>query len=337
MTTSRRVHLIARSATFVLGLLVTIASLVSIARFTDWSVTWQLVRNVGLGAWVSAAAIYLVGFLPRAWRWRLMLSDHGDYSTRDTLRGIVLGYTANNLLPFRLGEVVRALVFSRLTHLSRLTSLGSIVAERVCDGVAIVFILVVMLLWFGRTDADIALRPVFIVAAVMLAAGLVGGGLAMTHPDVVRRLVSSVAGDRVAALAARFLDAVRFMRSPRRLGLIVVLSLTIWAVEGAMFGLLAFALGIDTPVALGYFTLAIVNLGILVPSAPGYIGVFQLCSVLACSALGRTEEQGLALGMVVHGAQFVPLTLWGLWEATRLWGSKASFWHDLDPRSPFEA
>jgi hypothetical protein len=63
---------------------------------------------------------------------------------------------------------------------------------------------------------------------------------------------------------------------------------------------------------MGYTCLAVVSFGSLVPSSPGYVGVFEAMMVLALALFRVPEEQALAAGVLIHVCQFVPVTLWGL-------------------------
>jgi uncharacterized membrane protein YbhN (UPF0104 family) len=83
-------------------------------------------------------------------------------------------------------------------------------------------------------------------------------------------------------------------------------------IEGAMFVLIAWDMGLKDPIASGYFFLGIINLGILLPSAPGYIGVYQAASVFAFLALGYSKSEGLAYGLLIHIAQYLPVTIVGV-------------------------
>jgi glycosyltransferase 2 family protein len=71
-------------------------------------------------------------------------------------------------------------------------------------------------------------------------------------------------------------------------------------------------MGIAGAWSKGVFCLAIVNFSILVPSAPGYVGVFQAGTVAAFMAMGQDVSFGLAFGVAIHAAQFIPTTLIGV-------------------------
>src|SRR6185437_13401563 len=84
--------------------------------------------------WIAAAlALYTVGYSLRTIRWRLLLEPIKEIPTAELFRPLVIGFFANNILPFRMGEFVRAHVCGRKFQISRTASLGTILLERICD------------------------------------------------------------------------------------------------------------------------------------------------------------------------------------------------------------
>ena len=55
---------------------------------------------------------------------------------------VVIGYMANNILPFRLGELVRAYYLKNKEEVSTATALSTIFIERIMDGLALIVILI---------------------------------------------------------------------------------------------------------------------------------------------------------------------------------------------------
>ena len=58
--------------------------------------------------------------------------------------------------------------------------------------------------------------------------------------------------------------------------------------------------------------MGLINLGILVPAAPGYLGAFQYFGVLALSPWEVNSAEALACVILIHACQYLPITLWGL-------------------------
>lgn len=284
-------------------------------RRVEWHVLLAEMREVSWWVPWVAALLYLVGFVPRACRWRVMLANIRPVDPVLCGQVVVLGYASNNLLPLRLGELVRAYLMWHRTGISRLSCLSSVGAERILDGLIIVWILglsVVLLAVCGFSVSEDLVQHVLVFGGLLFttASGvLLGLGL---FSRGILKLSGRFLPVRVHALFGKVLEALDFLRTFRTAVVVLGLSVLVWCVEGLMFVLILHALGTPRPWLIGYFSLAIINLGILVPSAPGYVGVFQAFGVIAFSSVGLSESKGLAFSVIVHLCQFLPITLVGI-------------------------
>ena len=116
-----------------------------------------------------------------------------------------------------------------------------------------------------------------------------------------------------ATMIDRFHVAAEFLGFNLHTAMTILLGFCVWIVEGGVIVIACrhYGLGAQSIVA-GYLTLAIVNFGLLIPSSPGNVGVYQYMTILALSLFGVSHETALALGVVVHACQYVPTTLTGL-------------------------
>jgi glycosyltransferase 2 family protein len=86
------------------------------------------------GRWIAAAlGVYLCGYLLRAYRWHFLIRPIKRIPSAELLGPMILGFFANNILPFRMGEFIRAHLTGRKFSISRTASLGTILLERLCD------------------------------------------------------------------------------------------------------------------------------------------------------------------------------------------------------------
>ena len=100
------------------------------------SADWRLVA--------PAVALYFVGAWLRSARWRLLLPEQA-VSTPILFRALVVGFTVNNLLPVRMGEVARAYLLSRWCRVPYGATLASLVVERILDGLSLALLLLLSL------------------------------------------------------------------------------------------------------------------------------------------------------------------------------------------------
>src|SRR3989337_1034372 len=89
---------------------------------------------------VPAVAIWFVSAAFRSLRWHYLLRRLANLSTRTLYPIVIIGYMANNLLPLRTGEFVRAYVLGERPGVSKMSALGTIAVERVFDAARVVLV-----------------------------------------------------------------------------------------------------------------------------------------------------------------------------------------------------
>lgn len=287
------------------------------------------VRGIHLVPMLGAAAIGTLLFPLKIFRWRLLLRrPNGDQLPPVAMwHAIAMGFMANNVLPFRIGEVVRIFAVSRLGRVGWGAALSSIAVERIFDVLALVFLLVVSL-FAADIPADLTLGGVSLTRAASLAGALGVAALAaaiavVVFPRPAERLIERVVPS--AGLAARLVGVVedlrngmQALRSPGRIAGVVLWSVALWLLNGLALYVAFFAFDIPVGIAGALLLLGVLSLGIAVPSAPGFVGVFEAAIVLVLGGLyGVSDGVAVAYALTYHVVTFVPITLLGLWSVAR--------------------
>ena len=302
---------------------------------------WLAVRNVDVGAaktalseanysfLLPAAICTIVGFWIRAIRWNRILAPMQDIPAQRLFPIMMVGFAANNIIPARIGELARIYLTGSRERVSRTGALATLIVERVCDGVTLLAMLTVTLTIFPVPADERGLRTVILVATVVfgLATVMVTAMLVVPSPffalgqRVAKRLPVRFGG-KVEGLMESFLLGLQSLRGPRALAEIAVLSLGAWMMEWATYAfvLLAFPLGLSWAewLAAATFLVVFVNLGIMLPSAPGYVGTYQFFATLALGAFGVGASSAFSLALVAHAMQYVLITSTGLLCLSRL-------------------
>ncbi|WP_263819259.1 lysylphosphatidylglycerol synthase transmembrane domain-containing protein [Salinibacter sp.] len=273
------------------------------------------------GPWWAAPMLlcYLSSFLVRGVRWRLLLQPVETVSWPTSTGVIFSGYMANNLLPLRLGEIVRALVLGQVTSARVEGTLSTIVLERVFDGLVLVGMIALVLAsgigpeaggvvaYTGAVSALVFVGALFFVVGARLFPRPILSGVRWTLS-----CVPIIEEERGLDATRSLLRGLKSLALDQRLLAVIGLSAAVWILEGGMFWVGLWAFSLDAGVEAAFLTLAFVNLSILVPSAPGYVGIFQGATILAFGAFGLSEEVALSYSVVVHFLQYVSVTVIGL-------------------------
>ena len=264
---------------------------------------------------LPALALYFAGVWVRSVRWRQLLAPIQDVPSRRLFSVVVIGYMANDVLPLRLGEVARCFVLRRREGVLQSAALGTVLVERVMDGLT-------MLAFMGAT---LPLLPfsaslyrlmggagaLFLAVTLVLVAFALRPVIALRTLDVVSRPLPSGPRQRLRALASSFLTGMGALGGAGAALRVFGLSCAAWLLEAGMYFTLMYAFPITPSAPLAVLTTAVANLGTLVPSSPGYVGVFDFIGRSVLAQFGVPEEAALAYVLVVHTALVLPVTLLG--------------------------
>ena len=262
------------------------------------------------------AGFYFVAVILRTWRWGILLYGLQSTGFGDRFVALTIGYMGNNLYPARAGELLRAYVLQRRCGVRASAALGTIVVERVLDGLMVVFLAMVALLFF---PLPASLRP-----AVMAGGAVFGGALlillgmarsaAKLH-DLLERAPRHLLGshmERAMAFLSRFLDGLTVLRHPTHALAVGGLTALIWLAEAGTYSLVMQAF----PFRASFFALlvmtATVNLATALPSAPGYVGTFEAPGVAVLRAFGIPASVAFSYTLLLHLILWLPITLLGL-------------------------
>ena len=268
-------------------------------------------------AWlVLAFGVYLVALWVRGARWRLALRGTARISTNDATALVVIGYAANNVLPMRVGELVRVQLLHDRHGADRARTLGTIGLERILDGLVLALFLAGTIALAGGNTTLQALAGAMGIAFVVLTLGLMLLGPRLARdPQLATRLLAFAPGrlrGLIAPRIARLLEGLTAVRSARDWTVISVVSAASWALEAAMYWLVGVGMGLDLDPTLYLAVCGAANLAIAVPWTSGGIGPFELLARETTVVFGTTMVVGTAYAIALHALLLIPVVLLGL-------------------------
>jgi uncharacterized protein (TIRG00374 family) len=306
-----------RRALWIIAILVGLGFLALAAQRLRFDEVGLALSRARLWPWLPLGiASYVCGHVLRGIRLRRLVRRETLLNTADATNVVVIGYAVNNVLPARLGEVARAWMLMERSGLSFVQTLTVTASERLLDAV-------VLLVAFGIATAVLPVGPLQAVALgvviALVTAGLIVLAVGVLFPAPVLALASRLAyrwtprmQDRLLRLVHAVLNGLAAMRRPRTAIVVVVLTASVWVCEAGLYLALLPAFGLETQVTHALFAMASTNLGILVPSTPGFVGPFHFFCSQAMVTVGVHPEVAFAYAVLVHAAFFVPITLWGV-------------------------
>jgi uncharacterized protein (TIRG00374 family) len=263
-----------------------------------------------------AVLLSLVTNVLRSYRWKYVINPLQSVGVLSLFSGVAVGYMANNILPARLGEVVRSYYLGKKEGLSKSSTLATIVIERLFDGLTLLIFLALISLFFSFPDW---VKAVGWASATTLMAfsGVLGVLVVKRKPTLglVERVTAWLPGpitERVHDLAGSFLTGLAILNHGRDTLLALTFSVLAWIVEAGTYYVVGLCFDFHLPVHGAMIAVAIVNFGILLPAAPGYVGTFEFFCVSALGLSAIEKSVALSYALVLHAVLVVPITLIGM-------------------------
>lgn len=255
----------------------------------------------------------------RARRWQRLLAPVVAVPYRATLGYLLVGYLANNLLPARLGELVRSHLLGDREGTSRTTVFGTVIVERVIDTMTVVAI-------GSGSLALLSVKGVFgdsvrigLVLAGVLVVGLAVALTAHRLPGLRTILDGFARWPRFHDLVVRLRAGLAVAGRPRTIAEAVALTVAAWAASVLAFAAAGAAVGVPLSLSQAGFVAATVALATAVPSGPAYLGTFELAATTAGVAVGLPAERAFALGLLVHAGIVAVTSIGGTVALAAAW------------------
>ena len=252
-------------------------------------------------------------FWLKAIRWAYLLEPTRAFSSRELFAPMMIGFAGNNVLPVRLGELLRVYLLGSKFRISKTLVLATLVLERIFDAVSILALLMLAITFSKIDSSDLSSARLFLAIAT---------GIAVISVFVVVRTPSwlSDIGIRCSSFLPSTLarnlgqkihqvrDGFGAVRSTRQIARVAANSLLQWALLAACIQFALHALDIDVPAVASVLVLGLVVAGISIPSAPGFVGTIELCFVIGLGFFGIGANEALAAAIFYHVLTFASVT-----------------------------
>ncbi|MCC7363441.1 MAG: flippase-like domain-containing protein [Dehalococcoidia bacterium] len=276
---------------------------------------------------IPAGGVLFLAICARCVRWSVLMRPIAPMSPVQLFPYAIIGYMANNLLPARAGEVVRAYILGEREKVSRMGTFGTIAVERLFDGCTLVLLLLLAgsVVGFenGRLQAIAIASTVLFVAAIVIF-------YVLTHSEEratrvmhwLARLLPARFESRAEDIADSLVLSLRSVHSLRSAGLVLLFSAVAWTLEGGAYAVIG--IGFDLDVSFWHYLLLLAasNLAIIIPTFFGGTGPFEWATKLVLTGAGVLAPTAAAYAVIAHAFVLIPTTILGL---VFLWSFGVSF------------
>lgn len=307
-----------------IGLALTILLLWWAFHDVQWGEVWRNVRTADPFLVVLAVVTGTMMFPLRAIRWRPILDPIAPKLPYGQLwRATAIGMMANNILPARIGELVRAYALSRQTTVPFSAAFASLVVDRVFDAVVVLLLLVASMLDPGfpagvsaTTYAGTGILLVLAVGSALYAIVFFPDRLIGLF-EIFARRVAPRFEERGRQLLRSFAEGLSVLRHPSRFLVVFLWTVAHWLVQALAFWIMFQAIGIEAPFSAALFVMGLIVIGVATPSTPGFFGPFELAAILGLKLYGVEENLAAAWALSYHILSLIPITLIGLYYLAR--------------------
>jgi hypothetical protein len=301
-----------------IGILVSLACVYLVLRGVDLGETARLLGGAQL-AWLCLGAAGVVADLAlRALRWQRLIAPIRPVPLRRLSGYMLVGYLANNVLPARLGELVRSHYLGDREGISRSATLGTVIVERIVDTIVLVGIGATAILVLNVRGVVVSAILVGVALAGLLVVALAVALAAHRLPGAGRIAAFLERWPRVKGTVRRLREGLRVAALPRTIAASAILSVAAWSCTVVAVLAVGQALGIELTVGEGALLAAGMNLATAIPSGPGYLGTFELAGQTIAVAFGLPAPTGLALALLTHVMTLVISSAGGVVAFVRL-------------------
>ena len=301
-----------------LGIAVSAVCLWLASRNVEWSLLSSHVRRVQLVPFLGGLAAIFTAFVVMAYRWRTLLAHAAPVSIGDAFDFTMIGFLAGLIVPQRLGDVAKVVLLARSARVSRTTVLGSVVLERLSD--------VIMLLLLAAVFALTVRLPILLSAGLIALAAVTplvaialwfGPAFWQRLLSPLHRLLPHRRAAAIEELLVKFGGGVQAIRNRRQFGMALALAALVWLLSGLSMSAYIVAFGLRLPWYAGFLVILLTNLGGILPSSPGSIGVYHYMTVLALTVWTPDRTSALTFAIVTHAVTLLLVAVVGAWSLAR--------------------
>ncbi len=306
---------------FIIGGLISLVFLYLAFRKVDYYELWSALKGASYWYILPNVALVILSMWMRAYRWKFMVDPIKKLGLAPLFSSVMIGFMANNVLPARLGEFVRAYSLGTKENISRSATFATIVIERIFDGFSLLFILWLSLLlspfpdWVKKASNLFLLMNIATLAFLVLIE--VKRDLTLKFFNFIFRILPASLSSRAGEILEKFIGGLKVFRDVPSLIWILAWSIFIWIIVGISNYFIFLAFDLQPPIQASFILLVIVSLGVMLPSSPGFVGTFQFFCVVSLATFGYDKNVALPFSIVLHASQYFPVTLLGLYYLKR--------------------
>lgn len=322
-----------RNPRFWIGMLISLVALGIVANGVDRDEVAAAFRDANYWMLLPALAMAFLSLLLRTKRWQTLF--HPLRPPVGELFGILMvGYTVTAVLPLRLGDIARVYLLGQLSGISKVRAAATVIVERVLDVSTVILIMAALIPFVPiPREAQVAMT-IGIVVVSLLGLSI---GLSWVWREAILGLLSRRSGSsngrvwsRVEQMSGSAIDGFSVLGSKRATAAAAGHSAATWLAGGVTMWAMLQAFSLPSTPTAALFILAMSALAMVLPSSPGFVGVYHAVLVESLvSVYDAPRGAAVSFAILTHAVMFLPPVILGvaylvkehrIWDALLRWG-----------------
>lgn len=310
----------------IFGLAVSALFLYLFLKPVDWNELGEALSTANYWWLIPNIALIFVAMLLRAWRWGFMVNPVKKCSFRGLYAATMIGFMASNVLPARLGELARPLSLGQIEKVSRAATLATTVVERVFDLITLLALFTIIIFYkdlpntqlLGKIEvAGWFFLGVTVVAVVIMIFLKVKTDATLRILNRILRIFPARIQNAGSDILLKFASGLGVLSDFNAILKISALSVLLWAVMAVNNYFIFLAFGLQLPLDASFLVLAVVSVGIMLPSGPGFIGLYQYLTVISLDLYAVPDSSAQGVSIIMWASQYFTITIAGLYHLQR--------------------
>ncbi|MFC1513912.1 lysylphosphatidylglycerol synthase transmembrane domain-containing protein [candidate division KSB1 bacterium] len=309
-----------------IGILISLIFLVWAFRDVDIAQSWNTLKTVKFHYVLLSVILSIVVFIIRSYRWKFLLILQKDIPFMSVFSANNIGFFANNVLPFRAGELVRAYVIGRNENIPKSTVLATILVERVLDVLSLLFIAVAAILFLPipqNDEFELIKTSCLILFAIELLVILICY-LLLTKREATLNIFNRLLKifpekirNSAHGIIDSFITGLEIFRAAKHFSLLIFTSFLIWLVVLIQIAVMITAFNINfdlfTLFIASVIVMVFISLILTLPSAPGFVGTYHAAAKTGITMFSVNPDIAISLATILHLSAYIPVTIMGFY------------------------
>lgn len=296
----------------IIGFCVSIFFLVLVLRKVNLKEILEVIVSVNLIYLTIAVVLGVFSLVVRSKRWSVLLGRERKVKVSDCFQATSVGLMGNNILPFRIGDLLQAYFLGYKTGLNKTMVFSTVIMERLLDIIPPSLILISGSFFVLMPEKIGRNKIVCVIAVLFILLFLIFRSKKTIKLLIDKLLPNCKIKENIKDLTENFYNGLDSIKDKKTIVQLFLYTFFLWSVYG---GSLYFTL-LSFNIKLSYFEAlliqSVVVMSVVIPSSPGYVGTWEFFTILALSIFGIDKSTALGFALVLHLLCWLPVTLIGL-------------------------